>query len=84
MEKRNAWRFAHVRFAVPERETAGPFDFAQGRLSLCYPEFPVQFGGVGELHATFFTESRTRGLGWCREAGNPGPLRSYGKPGQAG
>jgi hypothetical protein len=26
-----------------------------------FPEFPVEFGGVGELHAAFFTESRTRG-----------------------
>ncbi len=28
---------------------------------LRYPEFPVEIGGVGELHAAFFTESRTRG-----------------------
>jgi hypothetical protein len=24
------------------------------------PGFPVEFGGVGELHAAFLTESRTR------------------------
>jgi hypothetical protein len=28
---------------------------------LRYPGFPVEFGGVGELHAAFLTESRTRG-----------------------
>jgi hypothetical protein len=27
---------------------------------LRYPGFPVEFGGVGELHAAFLTESRTR------------------------
>jgi hypothetical protein len=40
------------------------------------PEFPVQIGGVGELHAPFSTESRIRGLGRCRDLGSPGPLRS--------
>jgi hypothetical protein len=34
------------------KETAGP---------LRYPGFPVEVGGVGELHAAFLTESRTRG-----------------------
>jgi hypothetical protein len=43
---------------------------------LRYPGFPVQLIGVGELHAAFLTESRIRGLGWYREVGNPGPLRS--------
>jgi len=28
---------------------------------LRYPRFPVETGGVGELHAAFFTESRTHG-----------------------
>ena len=28
---------------------------------LRYPGFPVELGGVGELHAAFLTESRTRG-----------------------
>ena len=28
---------------------------------LRYPGFPVEIGGVGELHADFLTESRTRG-----------------------
>ena len=28
---------------------------------LRYPGFPVGLGGVGELHAAFFTENRTRG-----------------------
>ena len=26
-----------------------------------YPGFPVELGGIGELHAAFLTESRTRG-----------------------
>jgi len=40
------------------------------------PGFPVELGGVGELHAAFFTESRTRGdIQQCVE-GNPGSLRS--------
>jgi hypothetical protein len=34
--------------------------------------FPVDVGGVGELHAAFFTESRTRGHIQSRVAGNPG------------
>jgi hypothetical protein len=28
---------------------------------LRYPGFPVEFGGVGDLHAAFLNESRTRG-----------------------
>ena len=28
---------------------------------LRYPGFPVEVSGVGELHAAFLTESRTRG-----------------------
>jgi len=47
------------------------------------PGFPVEVGGVGELHAAFFTESRTRGHVQRGMAGNPGALRSHGKPGQA-
>jgi hypothetical protein len=35
------------------KETAGP--------STALPGFPVEVGGVGELHAAFLTESRTRG-----------------------
>jgi hypothetical protein len=31
---------------------------------LRYPGFPVELGGVGELHAAFPTESRTRGGWW--------------------
>jgi hypothetical protein len=38
------------------------------------PGFPVELGGVSELHAAFFKESRTRGYLWCRVVGNPGPL----------
>jgi hypothetical protein len=26
-----------------------------------HPDFPGEFGGVGEVHAAFFNESRTRG-----------------------
>jgi hypothetical protein len=29
------------------------------------PGFPVEFGGVGELHAAFLTESRTHGHVRC-------------------
>jgi hypothetical protein len=43
---------------------------------LRYPGFPVEVGGVGELHAAFFTESRTRGHVQRSVAGNPGTLRS--------
>ncbi len=28
------------------------------------PGFPVDLGGAGEIHAAFFTESRTRRSGW--------------------
>ena len=43
---------------------------------LRYPGFPVDIGGVGELHAAFLTESRTRGRFQCSAAGNQGTLRS--------
>jgi hypothetical protein len=43
---------------------------------LRYPGFPVGIGGVGELHAAFLTESRTRGRVQRFVAGNPGTLRS--------
>jgi hypothetical protein len=36
------------------------------------PDFLSRFGGVGELHAAFFTESRIRGHWWRRVVGNPG------------
>jgi hypothetical protein len=38
------------------------------------PNFLSKLGGVGELHAAFFAESRTRGLGWYCDVGNSGPL----------
>jgi hypothetical protein len=31
---------------------------------LRFPRFPVEVGGVGELHAAFLNESRTRGRWW--------------------
>jgi hypothetical protein len=37
------------------------------------PGFPVDLGGVGELHAPFFMERRTRGSLQCSVTGNPGP-----------
>ena len=43
---------------------------------LGYPKFPVELGGVGALHAHFFTEGRTRGLVQCSVPGNPGTLWS--------
>jgi hypothetical protein len=36
------------------------------------PGFPVEVGGVVELHAAFRKESRTRGPVWCCVTGNPG------------
>jgi hypothetical protein len=36
------------------------------------PEFPVDLYGVGELHAAFLNESRTRRRWWRAVAGNPG------------
>jgi hypothetical protein len=36
------------------------------------PGFPVEVGGVVELHAAFLNESRTRGPVWCSVTGNPG------------
>ena len=51
---------------------------------LRYPGFPVEVNGVVELHAPFFAEARKRDLVLCCVAGNPGTLRSHGRPGQAG
>jgi hypothetical protein len=34
------------------------------RIRPTYSGFPVEVGGVGELHAAFLNESRTRGTGW--------------------
>jgi hypothetical protein len=50
----------------------------RNRRSLHYatPGFPVGVGGVGEPHAAFLTESRTRSHFECGVAGNPGTLRS--------
>jgi hypothetical protein len=45
-------------------------------LSTTLPGFPVDIDGVGELHAAFLTESRTRGRFQGSVAGNPGMLRS--------
>ena len=38
----------------------------------CSPGFPVEFGGAGELHAAFLTESRTREPAYpaCRKFGS--------------
>jgi hypothetical protein len=35
------------------------------------PGFPVELGGVVALHASFFTERRTRGSVQCSVAGKP-------------
>ena len=40
------------------------------------PRFPVEVGGVAEVPAAFFKESRIRGSRWLCEVGNPGTLRS--------
>jgi hypothetical protein len=65
-------------FACGPSETAGPSATLAriscpgnpGPLSL----FPVELGGVGELHAAFRNESSTRGCVRRRVAGNPGPV----------
>jgi hypothetical protein len=36
------------------------------------PRFPVRLGGISELHAAFFDESRRRGRWWRSVVGNPG------------
>jgi hypothetical protein len=33
-------------------------------FALAYSGFPVELSGVGELHAAFLNESRTRGCWW--------------------
>jgi hypothetical protein len=41
-----------------------PLSGSRGALQVAplrYPGFPLEVGGVGELHAAFLTESRTRG-----------------------
>jgi hypothetical protein len=48
--------------------TAGP------STTLRSPGFPVEVGGVGELHAAFRNESSTRGSVRRCAAGNPGPV----------
>ena len=40
-------------------------------FALAYSGFPVELSGVGELHAAFLNESRTRGCWWRPVAGNP-------------
>jgi hypothetical protein len=46
----------------------------RGSKSDCWasPRFPVDLVGVGELHAAFLDEGRTRGRWWGPVAGNPG------------
>ena len=57
-------RVAHDTFAVSESELQVP--------PLRYPGFPVELGGAGELHAAFFTESRTRGRWSVPRSRKPG------------
>jgi hypothetical protein len=68
MEKQNRRRFAHAHWLVLKVKLQVP--------PFRYPEFPVEVGGVGELHAAFFTESRTRGRIQRSVAGNSGSLQS--------
>jgi hypothetical protein len=60
-----AWEGRRVCFCCLSSVTADPS---------ASPGFPVEVGGVGELHAPFLTERRTRGPVLCRVAGNPGSL----------
>src|SRR6202044_2816468 len=41
------------------------YTYLQEKKRRASPGFPVEFGGVGELHAAFLTESRTRGHVRC-------------------
>jgi hypothetical protein len=46
---------------VSNRKFVLTFGINRRSLHCAGPGFPVELGGVGELHAAFFTESRTRG-----------------------
>jgi hypothetical protein len=49
------------------------------RFRPTYSGFPVEVGGIGELHAAFLNESRTRGCVWCCVTGSPDTLgRTWG------
>src|SRR6202453_5461761 len=54
-----------------QKETAGP--------STTLPRIPVEVGGVGELHAALFMESRTRGHVQRSVAGNREPPGASGR-----
>jgi hypothetical protein len=65
------------RLQLPERK----FDLSSERDFLvkmaksdrrASPGFPVELVGVGEVHAAFLNESRTRRCCWRSAAGNPG------------
>jgi hypothetical protein len=62
-------------FSVPLRRYSLEVSLGLGELQIPrLPGFPVELGGISELHAAFFKESRTRGHLWYRVVGNPGPL----------
>ena len=50
-----------VRRCAQDDESVGEPEEKQQVPPLRYPRFPVELVGVGELHAAFLRESRTRG-----------------------
>ncbi len=65
--------------ATPQPLKPSPFGVALRQRELQIPPlrcpgFPVELGGVGEPHAAFRYESRTRGCVRRYVAGNPGPV----------
>jgi hypothetical protein len=64
-------RAVRVKLQVPPLRYLG---FPVQEIRVRSPGFPVELGGVGELHAAFRNESSTRGCVRRRVAGNPGPV----------
>jgi hypothetical protein len=53
-------------------------------LRFATPDFLWTLVALADLMRLSLRERRTRGFVQCCVAGNPGSLRSHGKPGQAG
>jgi len=51
-------RFQHIAWDDRNQSKDSSFHLV---ISDSSPGFPVEFGGVGEVHAAFLNESRTRG-----------------------
>jgi hypothetical protein len=76
--------FANARHQRWRRQLNRRFESCwSGAVESHIPGFPVEFGGVGDLRAAFFKESRTRGRCLAPRAGNPGSRERrarYGPP----